>query len=201
MKKVWRFVQTAVIAMLFTGAAHAQNVLMFTADTTTGTESVVPVLTWDTMPLADDCFASGDWSGNKGGAGNETLLPITSGATYNLTCEWGGDSVTLSWVAPTENTDGTPLVDLDGFMIRYGQTDGGPYPIVEDIFDENTTSFVVSSLPSGDLFFVATAYNELGVESVFSNQTMKTVGVITDQQSVGITVNPRPNPVTGLVAQ
>jgi len=190
-----------LLTLMYAADAKAQNILTFTADTTTGTEAVLPMLTWDTMPLADDCFASGDWSGSKGGAGNETLLPITSGATYNLTCEWNNDSATLTWTAPTENTDGTPLTDLAGFRFRYGQTDGGPYTIESDIDNPDTTTFVVSPLTPGDWFFVATAHNELGVESEDSNQAMKTVGVATDQQSVGITVNPRPNSVSGFSVQ
>jgi len=184
-----------LLMLMYVSDAKAQNILTFTADTTTGTESVVPVLTWDTMPLADDCFASGDWSGNKGGAGNETLLPITSGATYNLTCEWSDDSATLTWTAPTENTDGTPLTDLDGYF------DGGPYTLNEDVGNPGATSYVLSPLTPGDWFFVGTAYNVLGVESVFSNQAMKTVGVATDQQSIGITVNPRPNSMGGFAVQ
>lgn len=28
--------------------------------------------------------------------------------------------MTLTWVPPTENTDGTPLTDLSGYIILYG---------------------------------------------------------------------------------
>ena len=32
-------------------------------------------------------------------------------------------SATLSWTAPQQNTDGSPLTDLAGFEIRYGQNE------------------------------------------------------------------------------
>jgi len=180
----------------------AQNTITFTAEVTVGVETVTPVLTWSTSPVASDCFASGDWFGSKGPFGTETLSPITNGATYNLMCEWlASESVTLSWTAPTQNTDGSPLTDLAGFNIKYGTTPGGPYPNEVSISNPSITTFVVSPLTSGNWFFVATAFNALGVESDFSNEALKILGTITVQESVGIVVNPKPNVPTGLDAQ
>ena len=190
-----------LLALMSISDARAQNTLTFTAGATSGTETVVPILTWDTSPLADDCIASGDWSGNKGGAGTETLAAITSGATYNLTCEWSEDTVTLTWTPPTQNTNGTPYTDPNGYKIHYGQTDGGPYTIIEDIDNDLVTTFVISPLTPGDWFFVATAYNQLDIESDFSGQVMKTMGLASTQESIGITVNPKPAVVTGLTIQ
>jgi hypothetical protein len=172
--------------------SYAQNTITFTAEVTSGVETVVPVLTWDTTPLADDCVASGDWTGSKGPSGTETLPAISSGATYNITCEWFDDAATLTWTAPTQNTDGTPLTDLDGFKIKWGQTLGGPYPSEVDIADETATSAVIQPLASGNWFFVSTAYNALGVESDNSNEAMKNLGLVSVVDSIGITVNPKP---------
>ena len=33
-----------------------------------------------------------------------------------------GGSVTLSWHAPTTNTNGTPIDNIAGYMIEYGWT-------------------------------------------------------------------------------
>lgn len=33
-----------------------------------------------------------------------------------------GQDITLTWTAPTENEDGTPLDDLAGYTVHYGQT-------------------------------------------------------------------------------
>ncbi len=186
------------LLLLLASPTLAQNSIVFTAEATSGVETVTPVLTWNTIPLADDCIASGDWSGSKGPTGTETLPAITSGATYNLTCSWLDDAATLSWTAPTQNTDGTPLTDLDGFKIKWGQTQGGPYTSEVDIADETATSAVVQPLASGNWFFVATAYNAIGVESDVSNEAMKVLGLVTIIDSIGITVNPKPNAPSGL---
>ena len=179
----------------------AQNIISFTAEVTSGVETVVPVLTWDTTPLADDCIASGDWSGSKGPAGTETLAAISMGATYNILCEWLDATATLSWTAPTQNTDGTPYTDPKGFRIYYGMSQDGPYDNIVDIQDPNVTTHVVSPLVSGVWFFVTTAYNLNDVESTFSNEVMKILGLSGETESVGITVNPRPNPPGGLEVQ
>lgn len=160
------FIRIALLLFLSLPAI-AQNTITFTAEITTGVETVTPVLTWNTVPLADDCIASGNWTGSKGPNGTETLAPITSGATYNITCEWFDATATLSWIAPTENTDGSPLTDLDGFKIYYGQTQGGPYGNIVDLNNETLTTFIVSPLASGNWFFVITAYNTIDTESNF----------------------------------
>lgn len=187
--------------LLLAAPALAQNTIIFTAEATTGVETVTPVLTWDTIPLADDCTASGDWSGAKGGAGMETLPPISTGATYNLQCEWLDVTVTLTWIAPTQNTDGTPLVDLAGFKVYYGQIQGGPYDNVIDLVDPSATTHVITSLTSGNWFLVATAYNGIGTESLLSNEAMKNLGLIGVTDSIGITVNARPAPPSGLTVE
>ena len=190
------FCFSIILLGFWAGRASAQNFVSFTAEVTSGVETVVPVLTWDTTPLADDCVASGDWSGSKGPAGTETLPAITSSATYNITCEWLDVTATLTWTAPTENTDGTPLTDLAGFKIKYGMSQGGPYDEEVDIPDPAATTHVVTPLAAGSWFFVSTAYNAIGTESDFSNEVMKILGLSTEVESVGITVNPKPSPPT-----
>jgi len=171
--------------------AAAQNTLTFTAETETGVEQVTPVLSWDTQPAADTCTASGDWTGDKGAFGIETLAPITSSATYNLTCEWTDNTATLTWTAPTQNTDGTPLTDLAGFKVHYGATSGS-YSVINDYPDPNQTTAVITPLTPGMWFFVATAYNAIGTESDFSGEVSKLLSADSDVKNVGITVNPKP---------
>lgn len=189
-----------LLAVLLWLPAFAQNTITFTAETTTGVETVTPVLTWSTTPAANSCLASGSWSGEKGAAGTETFPPITKGATYNLTCTWFDGAATLSWEAPTENTDGSPLTDLAGYTLYWGTT-SGDYPNSVAIDNPNVTTYVVEPLSAGIWYFVVTALNEVGVESDFSNEAQKVVSDSFEQESVGITVNPKPNAPTGLNAQ
>lgn len=187
-------------ALTFSSALFAQNTVSFTADVTSGVGTVTPVLTWDTTPLANDCVASGDWSGSKGPAGTETLPSITSSATYNITCEWLDATATLTWTAPTQNTDGTPLTDLTGFWVHYGATSGN-YSVSVQYPDPNQTTAVITPLTPGMWFFVATAYNALGIESDFSNEASKLLTQESDVESIGITVNPKPASPDNLTVQ
>ena len=77
-------------------------------------------------------------------------------------------SVTLSWTAPTQNTDGSTLTDLAAYRIYYG-TSQGSYPNQIRIDNSGTTSFVVDNLVPDTYFFVATAINSQGIESDFSS--------------------------------
>ena len=54
------------------------------------------------------------------GRGGGTSLPEFVVAVVQT----GDASVSLSWVPPTENTDGTPLVNLKGYEIHYGNASG-----------------------------------------------------------------------------
>jgi hypothetical protein len=71
-------------------------------------------------------------------------------------------------------------------------TQGGPYENVNDIPDPNATTHIVSPLIPGTWFFVATAYNQNDIESDVSGEVMKILGLTTETESVGITVNPKP---------
>lgn len=86
----------------------------------------------------------------------------------------GDGSVTLSWQAPTMNTDGTPLTDLAGYKIYYG-TAPGDY--TEEILIDNPglTTYVVENLSPTTWYFVATSFNTGDVESDFSGVAEITV--------------------------
>ena len=83
-------------------------------------------------------------------------------------------SVTLSWTPPTENEDGSPLVDLAGYAIYFGTTQGD-YTSRISISNAAATDYVVSGLQPGTYYFVATAINEAGTESKYSKVVAKTI--------------------------
>lgn len=180
-------------------AAQAAGTITFTAETTTGDGQVTPVLTWSTQPAADNCVASGDWSGNKGATGSEVLAPITTSRTYNLTCSWSDTRATLTWTAPTTNTDGTPLTDLLRFVVYYG-TAPGDLSQIWTVNSPSATQTEIEGLAPATWFFAMTAVNQRLVESARTNIVSKTTGSASAQESVGITVNPRPNPPTNVTA-
>lgn len=77
-------------------------------------------------------------------------------------------STTLSWTAPTENEDGTALIDLAGYRLYWGTTPG-VYTNSLTIDNTGQTTVTVDNLTAGTYEFVATAFNSSGVESSFSN--------------------------------
>ena len=203
----------ALVAAAVILPAHAQT-LTFTAQTTTGAGSVIPVLTWSTTPAAASCTASGDaaWTGTKAASGTATLAAITSSKTYQLACTWPGDTqARLTWVAPTTNTDGSALAKCTS------QTDTGPClrsfivnkgtsatelvsPIA--VNDRNATSYTWTGLTAGTHFFGVEAVTGQGVESALSNVVSKVITSTTSvNRNVAITVNPQPNPPTNLTVE
>jgi hypothetical protein len=96
-------------------------------------------------------------------ADTQTATPAASSA----------GSLTLSWDAPTQNTDGSPLMGLEGYRIYYGAT-----PQVTNVVDVNNpglTTYVIENLTAGTYYFAVTAYNSAGVESSLSSEVSTTV--------------------------
>lgn len=79
----------------------------------------------------------------------------------------GTDVVTLSWVPPTENTDGTQLMDLSGYRIYSGST---PAKLGAKVTLSNPglTRYVIDSVAAGDRYFAIVAINSKGLESALS---------------------------------
>jgi hypothetical protein len=82
-------------------------------------------------------------------------------------------SVTLGWIAPKTNTDGTPLVGLAGFRVYYG-TASGQYSQNVSIASPSITSVVLEGLGSGyTWYFSVTAVASGGVESAYATEVSK----------------------------
>jgi hypothetical protein len=83
--------------------------------------------------------------------------------------EYGAHSVTLSWLPPLENEDGSALTDLAGYKVRYGQR-SGDYNTEINVTNVGLTTWIVEGLVPSTYFFVVTAYNASGIESAFSDE-------------------------------
>ena len=82
-------------------------------------------------------------------------------------------SITLSWIAPAQNIDGSP-VDLVAYKFYYG-TSPGNYSNQVQVNSPGITTYVLENLTPASYFVVATAINSSGAESSFSNEASKTV--------------------------
>lgn len=112
-----------------------------------------------------------------------TLIPVIAVILAASGCGGGGssdaggggggsDTVSLSWTAPTTDANGGTLTDLAGYKIYVGTT-SGTYTSTFDV--GNVTTYTVTSLTAGTTYYaVATAYNDVGFESEYSNEVSKT---------------------------
>ena len=76
-------------------------------------------------------------------------------------------SASLSWVAPTQNEDGSELTDLAGFKVYYG-TAIDSMDSVETISNPSVTTYLVENLHAGTWFFKVLAFDTSGNESLDS---------------------------------
>ena len=83
--------------------------------------------------------------------------------------------LTLSWTAPTQNTDGTVLTDLAGFVIAYGTSSDALSQTVQ-VENPSIDRYVLDELPPGDYYFGVKAYTASGAESELSSIVHKVIG-------------------------
>jgi hypothetical protein len=190
--------------------AHAQT-LKFTAQATTGNGSVTPVLTWCTETAAStgatctnpgpatSCTASGSWTGAKAASGTQTLAAITQTATYNLSCTWPNNSLTVTWTPATKNTDGLNYTDPKAVRVYWG-TQANPQANTRDVLVPATSTALTGLAPSTYVISAASV-NLLNIESVPTTPITVTINNATANKSIGVTVNPAPMPPTNVTAQ
>lgn len=86
----------------------------------------------------------------------------------------GTGSVTLGWTPPTENTDGTALVNLAGHRILYG-TSASDLSRTITIPGAGVSSYVIEGLAPATWYFGVRAYTASGAESANSNVASKAI--------------------------
>lgn len=188
-----------VAALLASAQVFAQNTGSFTLETTAnGDGTLTPKLSWSTTPVAQGCVASGNaaWDGAKAGSGEQTLSPVptTQPQAYALLCSWPGDTqAMLTWVAPTQNTDGSALTNLAGFRVNYGQASTQLTQTVQ-VANPAATGTTIGNLTSSTWFFGVRAYTTQGAESALSNIVSKVINAETIEwsQQTGIKVPAAP---------
>lgn len=83
----------------------------------------------------------------------------------------------LTWTEPTQNEDGSPLTDLASYRI-YRTATSGVYadPPIATVLAP-ATSYTDAPLGEGTWFYVMTAVDTSGNESVWSNEASKTIAI------------------------
>jgi hypothetical protein len=113
-------------------------------------------------------------SANVGKYGN-IVIKVTDGkasaslSPFTLTVTTGtSNSVTLNWSSPTQNTDGTPLTNLAGYRVFYGQASRRYSKTVS--LPAGARSVVVDGLSAGTWYFAIKSINTSGVLSGYSGE-------------------------------
>ena len=101
-----------------------------------------------------------------------TAFTITVVAATNPTQTEG--SATVTWAAPTQNTDGSSITDLSGYVIAYGTS---PSALTQTVTVSNAaaTSFTIQNLVAGTWYFAISAVESGGVSSSLSSVVSTTI--------------------------
>lgn len=144
--------------------------------------AAMTTLEWDSGD-ASECEASGGWTGDRATAGSIQVGPLDDHTTFTLTCTGGGGTgvamttvniagtLRLSWSVPTENEDGSPLMDLAGFNVYYGDK---PRDYSDSVaVDDPASTSTKIRLIAGEYYAAMTAVNTAGDESALSNEVLR----------------------------
>jgi hypothetical protein len=145
--------------------------------------SVQNLPSWATFSIASGTITGTPTAANVGtfanivisvsdGTASATLAPFAINVSQPVTQTTG--TATLSWTAPTTNTDGSALTSLAGYHIYYG-TSPSALSTTINVANPGMTSYSVGSLASGTWYFTVNAYTTGGLDSGLSNMGSKTI--------------------------
>jgi len=83
-------------------------------------------------------------------------------------------SATVHWTPPTQNTNGTTLTNLAGYIINYGTSSSSLSSTVK-VTNAGLTSYQIDGLAKGTYYFAVSAYNSSGQTSSLSGKVSKTI--------------------------
>lgn len=137
---------------------------------------------WATFSIADGQLSGTPTSSDIGTYANVVISVSNGTATRSLPAftitvsqgSGGTGTATLSWVAPTTNTNGTALTDLAGYTISYG-TSANSLTQSVTIANAGTTSYTLQNLSAGTWYFAIAAYTTDGSDSSLSNVVSTTI--------------------------
>ena len=93
---------------------------------------------------------------------------LTVNAARSTTPPPATGTVTISWMPPTENTDGSTLTNLAGYHIYYGTSQSNLNQLV-NITNPGLATDVLSNLSAATWYFAMASVNSSGGESARSN--------------------------------
>ena len=145
------------------------------------TFSIQNIPAWMTFNAATGVLSGAPTAADVGTYSNIVITVSDGSATasapaFSITvasANSGSGNATLSWTAPSTNTDGSVLTDLAGYHIYYGSS---PTALNQEVTVSNgVTSYVIEGLSTGTWYFEVTSYASSGVQSAPSNIASKII--------------------------
>ena len=168
------------------GASYSFKPTVSTSQSTSLTYTITNQPSWATFSAT-----TGQLSGTPGSGdvGTDAGIVITvaqgnasaSLAAFTITVAAAATSptpttgtATLSWAAPVQNTDGSSITNLSGYVISYG-TSAGALTQTVTVSDPTATSYTIQSLVAGTWYFAVSAVETGGVSSALSSVVSTTI--------------------------
>ncbi len=134
-----------------------------------GTGTDLPQLTQQTA--SSEASTNPTTNGSDPTGSNNSSSGTSTGTNSSQTQK----TAVLSWLAPTTNVDGTPLADLAGFRVYYGQTALISKETSQQVAVGDTLTYTVSGLQNGLYYFAVVAVDLVGNESGLSQTMSKNI--------------------------
>lgn len=139
---------------------------IFLASPLTGRAPLTVLVTWN-ITNGSQCKAGGGWTGDKAAAGSESII-LAGPSSLALTCTVPGapgpGKAVLTWIAPTQNTDGTAYTNAKGYFIYRG-TSSPPTAKSALVPVATLTQTFTGIAPNSMQYFGLTAVNANDIES------------------------------------
>jgi hypothetical protein len=178
------------VTVKVTGGSTAAPTVTISANPRTVTQGSTTVINWSSSN-AKACTGTGAWTGSEGLSGTRSTGALTTDVTFALTCTGAGGSAsqsttvsvtaapvsgdaTLSWSAPTTNTNGTPVSALTGYHLYYGSSASELTKSIA-ISGAATDKYEITGLTAGTWYFAVAADASDGTESAKSAVGSKTI--------------------------
>jgi hypothetical protein len=167
-------------AVVLVGAPYAFT--PSTADPSSGklTFSIQNPPSWATFNAATGELSGTPGAGDAGTNANITISVSDGTTSASLPAfavavvQSANGSASLQWTAPTENTNGTQLMNLAGYRIYYG-TSASTMTQTVQISNASLNTYLLSNLTPATWFFEVVAYTTANVESSASPVASKTI--------------------------
>ena len=166
------------------GAQYSFTPTASDSDGGTLTYSISSVPAWATFNTATGQLSGSPKATDVGTTSGIVISVVDGTATASLppfslnvvsTAAAGPATAKVTWVAPTENNNGTALTDLAGYYVHYGTSESDLSEVVQ-VASASTLSYVVTGLATGTTwYFAVSAYTTGGEQSALSAISSKTL--------------------------